>query len=241
MWDTIDDDNIYEEPELDSIFDEAPRKRTRRAKDGKETIEYVSKDEMWNELYNYYTSLGENYDWGNQKVLDKNVSPTISKRLTDIVIDIATKMGYRANFCTYSWLEEMIGDATLKMIKAIRDCSFKCYTTAEIISTVTEDGVTFISFVDKKGVAQKRQEEESDEFFEENGIKYVKFKANPFGYFSRITTHSYLNRIKKEKTLEDTKRAFQTETWEKLYSNENFRNVRRPKYMDSDENEEFFD
>ena len=147
-------------------------------------------------------------------------------------------MGYRSNFCTYSWLDEMVGDAILKMVKAIRDCSFRCYTVAEIISITTEsDDSVFISFIDKKGQAQKKPQEDSDEFFSQNEKNYIKFKANPFGYFSRITTHSYLNRIKKEKTLEETKRSFQTETWEKLYSNENFRNVRRPKYIDSDENE----
>jgi hypothetical protein len=150
-------------------------------------------------------------------------------------------MGYRANFCRYSWIDEMIGDATLKMVKAVRDCSFKCFTVAEIISTSKEDGVEYISFLDKKGQAQKKPKENSDEFFQENNKKLIKFKANPFGYFSRITSHSYLNRIKKEKLLEETKRNFQTETWEKLYADENFRNVRRPKYIENDENDVIFE
>lgn len=243
MWDTDTDTETTNEEEFDNfdIFDEKPRKRTRKTKAEKETEEYVSKDEMWNELYNYYLSLGDDYDWENQKLLKKDVFPKISNRLTTIISDIATKMGYRGNFCSYSWIDEMIGDATLKMVKAVRDCSFKCYTIAEIISKSNDDGVTFISFVDKKGEAQKKQQEESDTFFEENGKEYIKFKANPFGYFSRITSHSYLNRIKKEKLLEETKRNFQSETWERLYSDENFRNVRRPKYIESDENDVIFE
>lgn len=243
MWETDTDTNNETLEELDvlDVLDEKPRKRTRKTKAEKETEEYVSKDEMWNELYNYYLSLGENYDWENQKLLKKEVFPIISNRLTTIISDIATKMGYRGNFCSYSWIDEMIGDATLKMVKAVRDCSFKCYTIAEIISKITDDGVTFISFVDKKGDAQKKQLEDTDTFFEENGKEYIKFKANPFGYFSRITSHSYLNRIKKEKLLEETKRNFQTETWEKLYADENFRNVRRPKYIENDENECIFE
>lgn len=243
MWDTDTDTETTNEEEFDSldIFDEKPRKRTRKTKAEKETEEYVSKDEMWNELYNYYLSLGEDYDWENQKLLKKEVFPKISNRLTTIISDIATKMGYRGNFCSYSWIDEMIGDATLKMVKAVRDCSFKCYTIAEIISKSNENGITFISFVDKKGEAQKKQKEESDTFFEENGKEYIKFKANPFGYFSRITSHSYLNRIKKEKLLEETKRNFQSETWERLYSDENFRNVRRPKYIENDENDVIFE
>ena len=150
-------------------------------------------------------------------------------------------MGYRSNFHGYSYISEMIGDAVLKMVKAVRDCSFKCYTVAEIISKNTEEGIEFISFIDKKGIVQKKGKEDSDEFFIKEGKNYIKFKANPFGYFSRITSHSYLNRIKKEKLLEETKRNFQTETWEKLYSDENFRNVRRPKYIENDENDGIFE
>jgi hypothetical protein len=242
MWET-DTDDIETEEEFSEIdvLDEKPKKRTRRTKAEKETEDYVSKEEMWNELYNYYISLGSDYDWENQKLLKKDSYPKISNRLTTIVSDIATKMGYRGNFCSYSWIDEMIGDATLKMVKAVRDCSFKCYTIAEIISKTEDNGTIFISFIDKKGEAQKKQLEESDTFFFQDGKEYIKFKANPFGYFSRITSHSYLNRIKKEKLLEETKRNFQTETWERLYSDENFRNVRRPKYIENDENEGIFE
>jgi hypothetical protein len=239
MWNTeTDNESKIEEEynELD-VLDEKPRRRIRRTKVEKETDEYVSKEEMWNELFNYYISLREEYDWETQKLLKKESYPKISNRLTTIISDIATKMGYRGNFCSYSWIDEMIGDATLKMVKAIRDCSFKCYTIAEIISRTEDNGTIFISFIDKKGEAQKKQLEDTDFFFSEDNKDYIKFKANPFGYFSRITSHSYLNRIKKEKLLEETKRNFQTETWEKLYADENFRNVRRPKYVENDEND----
>lgn len=238
----IDDDTINELELDDTDFDDTPRRRTRKTKDGKDALDYVSKDEMWQELYNYYISLGDIYNWTTQKTTDKDKFPAISNRLTVIIQDIATKMGYRPNFCTYSWLEEMIGDATLKMIKAVRDCSFKCYTFAEIVSITTEDdGNIFICFIDKKGQIQKRPQEESDVFFEEDGKSMIKFKANPFGYFSRITTHSYLNRIKKENTLEDTKRSFQEQTWENLFSDENFRNVRRPRYVESDNSDDILE
>lgn len=246
MWNSVEeteeiiDDIEYEEPL--NVLEEKPKRRTRKTKDEKESEDYVSKNEMWNELYNYYISLENNYDWETQKLVNKDYFPKISDRLTTIVRDIAVKMGYRANFCRYSWIDEMIGDATLKMVKAVRDCSFKCYTTSEIVSKTTDDNNNvFVSFIDKKGQAQKKPLEDSDTFFTENGKDYIKFKANPFGYFSRITSHSYLNRIKKEKLLEDTKRNFQTETWEKLYSSEVFRNVRRPKYIESDENEVIFE
>ncbi len=199
MWETDTDNETEIEEEYNEvdILDEKPRKRTRRTKAEKETEEYVSKEEMWNELYNYYTSLGEDYDWENQKLLKKDSYPKISNRLTTIVSDIATKMGYRGNFCSYSWIDEMIGDATLKMVKAVRDCSFKCYTVAEIISRTEDNGIIFISFIDKKGEAQKKQLEETDTFFFEDGKEYIKLKENHFVYFSIITSNYYLNRIKK--------------------------------------------
>lgn len=242
MWEENEQDVIIEEiEEQEDVLDSLPKKRTRRKKEDRETDDYVSKDEMWNELFQYYKSLGQDYDWQTQKLLKRESFPEISKRLTTIITDIATKMGYRSNFHGYSYISEMIGDAVLKMVKAVRDCSFKCYTIAEIISRSDEDGTEFVAFVDKKGIAQKKAKEDTDEFFSENGKQYIKFKANPFGYFSRITSHSYLNRIKKEKLLEETKRNFQTETWEKLYSDENFRNVRRPKYIENDENDVIFE
>jgi hypothetical protein len=239
MWETEEDNELLETNEvegLDEILEEMPRKRTRRKKEEMATTdEYVNKNEMWQELYSYYMSLGEHYDWDTQTLKNKDVFPNISNSLTNTINDIATKMGHRANFCGYSYLSEMIGDAILKMVKAVRDCSFKCYTVAQVISTNVCENI--IMYYDKKGVVQTKPIEDTDEYYEVNGMDMVKFKANPFGYFSRITTHSYLNRIKKEKTVEDTKRAFQEETWEKLYSNENFRNVRRPKIIESDEND----
>jgi hypothetical protein len=244
MWDKYNEEDEEIEDVIEESFeilDEKPKKRIRRTKEQKESEDYVSKDEMWNELFNYYVSLGKGYDWENQKIIDRTLFPDISDKLTSIINDIATKMGYRSNFCGYSWIDEMVGDSVLKMAKAIRDCSFKCYTIAEILSETNENGQEFISYIDKKEQAQKKPKEDSDTFFEENGKKYIKFKANPFGYFSRITSHSYLNRIKKEKLAEDTKRNFQTETWEKLYASETFRNVRRPKFIEGDESDVIFE
>ena len=245
MWDSIEteDNDILDDQEEQHVvlLDETPRRRKRKQKDDKDTNEYVSKEEMWDELYNYYLSMGDNYDWENQKPIRKDVFPSISDKLTNIINDIAVKMGNRANFCGYSWLEEMIGDARFKMIKAVRDCSFKCYTISPVISKTIEANQEIIDYLDKKGTQQYKVRDSSDFFFIEDGVEYIKFKANPFGYFSRITSHSFLNRMKKENIIEETKRAFQAKTWDELYANENFRNVRRTKFIDSDENDAMFD
>jgi len=247
MWDDeeIEKEEVIDESyvDLDELLEDdsfLPKKRTRRKKSEIVTTdEYVNKNEMWNELYNYYKSLGDNYDWANQKLLNKNVFPPISDKLTSIVFDIATKMGHRANFCGYSWLDEMKGDAMHKMIKSIRDCLFACYSTVPYFDK--DDDKNTICYYDKKDRLQTRSIEEDDVFFVKDGKNYVTFKANPFGYFSRITTNSYLNRIKKENELDEAKRAFQEDTWERLYSNENFRNVRRQRFIESDENDAIFD
>jgi hypothetical protein len=242
MWDSTELDepeNDYNIEESIEILEKKPRRRTRKQKE--DTVEYVSKEEMWDELFEYYKSMGDDYDWEKQKPLRKDTFPLISNRLTTIINDISTRMGYRSNFCGYSWIEEMIGDARCKMVKAVRDCSFKCYTIAEIIERTIDNDQEIIHFLDKKGVPQDKVRESTDEFFEENNKKYIKFKANPFGYFSRITSHSFLNRMRKESLIEETKKAFQAKTWDELYANENFRNVRRPKYIDSDENDAMFD
>jgi site-specific DNA-adenine methylase len=241
MWDKTDDETITDElEELDIVLDDFPIKRTRKKKDKNAVSEdYVNKDDMWNELYNYYQSLGSNYNWVEQKINNKAVFPPISSKLTNTITDIATKMGYRGNFCRYSWLDEMIGDSILKMVKAVRDCSFKCFTIVSVVRKDDENST--VHYIDKKGQEQSKLFEESDEYFTSDEVLYLKFKANPFGYFSRITSHSYLNRIKKENTLEETKRAFQSETWERLYADENFKNVRRHKIIESDENDSVFE
>lgn len=243
MWnitnDTEDEELTPDVEEFDTILEDAPKKRTRRKKEDRETEDYVNKDEMWGLLHSYYELLGGDYDWHEQRVKNKEVYPKIPDVLTTIIYDIATKMSRRANFCRYSWIEEMIGDSVLKMVKAVRDGSFKCYTVAEIIEKDDIEQTT--KYIDKKGNIQIKNFEDSDTYFIIDGKAYIKFKANPFGYFSRITSHSYLNRIKKEKMIEETKRAYQEETWERLYSNENFRNVRRQKIMDTDDSDASFE
>jgi hypothetical protein len=200
---------------------------------------------MWQEIYNYYELLGKDYDWTKQKIFVKNniYNITISNRLTQMIDDIATKMGYRPNFLNYSYLDEMRGDARTKMFKAIRDCSFKCYTTAKIVKEVEKNGEYLIHYYDKKGKLQAKPREETDVYETlANGDKMITFRANAFGYYSRIASHAFLNRIKKEKLIDETKKAFQCEVWERMLATENFQSVRRPKTMtDYDENEAVFE
>lgn len=213
--------------------------KTPKVKKIKEPKEYVNKDEMWQEIMNYYIKLGDNYDWSIQKIKNKGEEYLeISLKLSHMIDDIAIKMGYRPNFKNYSYVDEMRGDARTKMFKAIRDCSFRCFTTTKIIKKEKTDKGDMIFYYDKKGKMQSKLKETTDEFITINKEKWITFRANSFGYYSRITSHAFLNRIKKEKIMNETKELYQAEVWERIMATESYHSVRRPKFVsDFDENE----
>lgn len=223
-------------------FDALVEERKPRKKSSKPPKEYVNKDEMWQEIRQYYNSLGDAYDWEKQKLVDKKAEfPELSKKLATMVDDIATKMGYMPNFLNYSYLDEMRGDAKSKMLKAIRDCSFKCFSTHHIIEQTESDGKTFVYYKDKKNKVQKKEKDATDKFFEDEKKTMMTMQNNIFGYMSRVCLHAYLNRIKKEKLIAETKKKYQEEIWEKMLSTDLWSNVRRPKYIDADESDTVYD
>lgn len=247
--------SLFDEEELDVLEEEIPEDYTevleeptpkkRRKSNKKETVEYVNKDEMWDEFHNYYKSLGDAYCWETQKLKEKNIYADISSKLVTMVNDISIKLGYRPNYLNYSYLDEMRSDAKVKMVKAIRDCSFKCYMTCKIIDRIVSDDSTTIVYLDEKFWKKHRKYKEkvveaTDTFVTKDGIDYITFRLNAFGYYSRICDNCYLNRIKKEKLADATKKAFQEETWNKQLAMDSWSNVRRPKHLDADENETFY-
>jgi hypothetical protein len=244
MSDEIEDEELLEIEDVDELeevlaeFKPARKKK----KEPKETIEYVNKDEMWQVLKEYYTTLGDNYDWTTQKIKDKSIMPDVPLKLYRIIDDISEKMGYLGNFINYSYLDEMRGDGKIKMIKAIRDASFKLYSTTKVVNIEYIGTARKMYFWGKsyiRGTKNKKLKdriiEPDDVVFTEGTDTFVTYKANPFGYFSMINNHSYINRIKKEKQIESTHKRFQEETWESLHSNPLYINVRRPKFIEEDE------
>jgi hypothetical protein len=65
------------------------------------------------------------------------------------------------------------------------------------------------------------------------------FKANPFGFYSQIVWHSFINRIKKNQQIQDTVKDYQHEIYENMYASETWRNVRRQKVFYDDDGEGF--
>lgn len=243
----LDDiEDLLVEEDADEVFLEIKPKRKKREK--KPAQEYVNKNEMWEEIRQYYELLGEGYDNELQIVKDKkDHNVDITNRLSTMIDDIATKLGYRPNFISYSYLSEMRGDAKVKMIKCIRDGIFKCWSRdVEIVEKVdTDKGVKMYFHCEKHWKKHEKLKdrimETDDIVYEKDGKEFVTFKNNAFGYFSGIATNSFLNRIKKEKQIEETKRTYQEMYWENIMATEQFKFVRKPKIIDHDENEGFYE
>lgn len=81
---------------------------------------------------------------------------------------------------------------------------------------------------------------ESEDIFDstENTIK---FKANPFGFYSATIWNCFINRIKKEKQTKKAQYEFQEQVYEAMYAEESWKNVRRQKVIYDDEEDSFME
>lgn len=127
-----------------------PSKKRKRAS-RKDTNTYVNQAEFMEELKQYY---------------DSNI---ISEQLATFVKKIAEGLSYAPNFINYTYKDEMVGDAILKMIQAL----------------------------------------EHKKFDLEN-------RDNPFGYFTTIAFHAFINRIKKEKRQRQAINDYQEQMYQEL-------------------------
>jgi hypothetical protein len=93
--------------DIAAFLNEKPKKRIRRTKEELKP-NYVDPKEMEDLIRSYY----------KDGYLDPN--------LADMIQKIATRLGYAHNFLRYSYKEEMIGDAIIKMITALTRKRFKC-------------------------------------------------------------------------------------------------------------------
>lgn len=119
-----------------------PKKSKRTKK--KKSEYYVNPKDFLSEIEEYYKTDGP-----------------IPESLAVSILKIAKGLSYAPNFINYSYKEEMIGDAVVKMITALENKKFKLG------------------------------------------------KTNPFGYFTTIAFHAFINRIKKEKKYHDTITEYQ--------------------------------
>lgn len=178
---------------------------------------YVNPEEMWQNIVAYY----------------QDPTNTIPDSVAKNIQDIAEKISYMACFVNYSWRHEMIGDAKVKMMEAIAYKKFKPWK-AEIVLSATDirtiNGEVMIHFEGEWRPLNK------DEAIITNKVVA---KNNAFSYFTRIAYHAFLNRLKKEKKAKETIDAYQEKVWEEyLNSGNGWENVRRPRIIEGDENDD---
>lgn len=113
--------------------------------------------------------------------------------LGDCLNKIAEGLGYNPKFINYSYKEEMIGDALIKMFSALKRKKFD----------VTTD-------------------------------------TSPFGYFTTIAFHAFINRIKKEKKHHDTINEYKQRKYEEEMSSSEGHIYVKP-ILDSTEDDPFLD
>lgn len=152
---------------------------------------------------------------------------------------------------------EMIGDAQQKMVKAVCDQNFTLWKTYKCTEIKVENGRNYVIIFnetkncwdDKKTYLKEwdvfKKYEEEFEFNskllldeEGNTVKNtITIKNNPFSYFTKISYHAFVNRIKKEKKMDEVLKRYQEKIYEEMYSSGNgWENVKRQKVDDDEEN-----
>jgi hypothetical protein len=105
----ISKEDEYGSMEVDEILDAPPK--IIKPKRGKKDVEYYVKPaELSAKIVEYYKS-------GNPDVMDESLATMVSK--------IANRLSFAPNFINYTYREDMIGDAIVKMFSALRNKKFK--------------------------------------------------------------------------------------------------------------------
>jgi DNA-directed RNA polymerase specialized sigma24 family protein len=128
-----------------------PPKLKKKRGSRKSTNTYVNQKEFLEELRVYYKS------------------DVISEQLAIYIKKIAEGLSYAPNFINYTYKEEMVGDAILKMVQALEHKKFD-----------------------------------------------LEHRDNPFGYFTTIAFHAFINRIKKEKRQREAINDYQEQVYQEM-------------------------
>ena len=128
-----------------------------------------------------------------QAITDYYVTGNCDDYLGGCLNKIAEGLGYNGKFINYSYKEEMIGDALIKMFSALKRKKFDVTT-----------------------------------------------ETSPFGYFTTIAFHAFINRIKKEKKHHDTLVEYRQRKYEDELSSSEGHIYVKP-ILDSTEEDPFFD
>lgn len=116
-------------------------------KSNKKKENYVNAKEFLQHIKNYYDTDGE----------------TISRELGESIYKIASGLSFAPNFINYSYREDMVGDATVKMISALRNRKFDVTSGYNPFSYFTT--IAFHAFINRIK-KEKRQRDVIEEYKE---------------------------------------------------------------------------
>ena len=135
----------------DTTSKPSPKKPKQKRTSRKSTNTYVNQADFMRELRAYYSS------------------DEISNDLATYIKKIAQGLSFAPNFINYTYKDEMVGDAILKMMQALEYKKFD-----------------------------------------------IENRDNPFGYFTTIAFHAFINRIKKEKRQRQAINDYQEQVYQEL-------------------------
>lgn len=116
-------------------------------KSNKKKENYVNAKEFLQHIKDYYSTDGE----------------VISRDLGESIYKIASGLSFAPNFINYSYREDMVGDATVKMISALRNRKFDVESGYNPFSYFTT--IAFHAFINRIK-KEKRQRDVIEEYKE---------------------------------------------------------------------------
>lgn len=131
------DSEIQNDPALKQLLKQNPELVKKQPK-GKEKIHYVNGKEFEEEIRSYYKT-------GH-----------ITQKLGESLTKIANGLSYAPNFINYSYKDDMIGDAIVKMFSALRNKKFKLDTGFSPFSYFTT--IAFHAFINRIKKENKHHE-----------------------------------------------------------------------------------
>jgi len=136
---------------------EVPMVKAKKRSSKKNKDYYVDPKEFKKELVNYY----------------KDPKGELNNKLGDMINKIAVGVGYSPNFINYTYLDQMRGDAIEKMIKALRNKTYKInssFPPFNYFSTITINA--FKNRIKKEKKAHNTIEEYKDRTYEHIALEY---------------------------------------------------------------------
>ena len=133
-----------ESKESQSNPEKSPPKNKRKRRSKKDNVHYVNSKEFTADIIEYYESG----------------SDQISEKLGESIFKIATGLSYAPNFINYSYKDDMVGDAIVKMFSALQSKKFDITTGNNPFSYFTT--IAFHAFINRIKKEKKQRQVISD-------------------------------------------------------------------------------